>query len=213
VVSHRSDVGGTFRASEPLGQVTISQRALRPLKSVLRRLIWNPVGKCFQVERGMFDEFPLSSSNPNPGPWPPGRFGLATMAPGAVRWHPTRRSGDLPLDRRGTSRGLMRGQEWERLYASELQGERGHRGPIDAVWNVVSDVTRLDERSGECQGCAWEGRADSRRHYPYRSTEVDSRVIATCGDPAGGVDRDRHSPATLRAKARRVQLAAASCAL
>jgi uncharacterized protein YndB with AHSA1/START domain len=33
--------------------------------------------------------------------------------------------------------------------------------PIDAVWNVVSDVTRVGEWSGECQGCAWVGGADS----------------------------------------------------
>lgn len=33
--------------------------------------------------------------------------------------------------------------------------------PIDAVWNVVSDVTRVGEWSCECQGCAWLGDADS----------------------------------------------------
>lgn len=33
--------------------------------------------------------------------------------------------------------------------------------PIDAVWNVVSDVMRIGEWSGECQGCAWMGGADS----------------------------------------------------
>jgi hypothetical protein len=33
--------------------------------------------------------------------------------------------------------------------------------PIDAVWNVVSDVTRVGEWSGECQSCAWVGGADS----------------------------------------------------
>lgn len=33
--------------------------------------------------------------------------------------------------------------------------------PIDAVWNVVSDVTRVGEWSGECQGCAWLGGVDS----------------------------------------------------
>lgn len=33
--------------------------------------------------------------------------------------------------------------------------------PIDAVWNVVSDVTRIGEWSGECQGCAWVEGADS----------------------------------------------------
>ena len=33
--------------------------------------------------------------------------------------------------------------------------------PIDAVWKVVSDVTRVGEWSGECQGCAWVGGADS----------------------------------------------------
>src|SRR6516165_7639295 len=33
--------------------------------------------------------------------------------------------------------------------------------PIDAVWNVVSDVTRVGEWSGECQGCIWIGGADS----------------------------------------------------
>jgi hypothetical protein len=33
--------------------------------------------------------------------------------------------------------------------------------PIDAVWDVVSDVTRVGEWSGECQGCAWVEGADS----------------------------------------------------
>jgi uncharacterized protein YndB with AHSA1/START domain len=33
--------------------------------------------------------------------------------------------------------------------------------PIDAVWNVVTDVTRVGEWSGECQGCEWVGGADS----------------------------------------------------
>jgi uncharacterized protein YndB with AHSA1/START domain len=33
--------------------------------------------------------------------------------------------------------------------------------PIDAVWTVVSDVTRVGEWSGECQGCAWVGSSDS----------------------------------------------------
>lgn len=33
--------------------------------------------------------------------------------------------------------------------------------PIDAVWNVISDVTRVGEWSGECQGCAWLGGAAS----------------------------------------------------
>jgi hypothetical protein len=33
--------------------------------------------------------------------------------------------------------------------------------PIDAVWNVVSDVTRVGEWSGECQGCVWVGGASS----------------------------------------------------
>jgi uncharacterized protein YndB with AHSA1/START domain len=32
---------------------------------------------------------------------------------------------------------------------------------VDAVWNVVSDVTRVGEWSGECQGCAWVGGAAS----------------------------------------------------
>ena len=32
--------------------------------------------------------------------------------------------------------------------------------PIDAVWNVVSDVTRVGEWSGECRGCTWVGGAD-----------------------------------------------------
>jgi uncharacterized protein YndB with AHSA1/START domain len=35
------------------------------------------------------------------------------------------------------------------------------KAPIDAVWNVVSDVTRVGEWSGECQGCDWVGGADS----------------------------------------------------
>jgi uncharacterized protein YndB with AHSA1/START domain len=33
--------------------------------------------------------------------------------------------------------------------------------PIEAVWNVVSDVTRVGEWSGECQGCTWVGDSDS----------------------------------------------------
>lgn len=33
--------------------------------------------------------------------------------------------------------------------------------PIDAVWNVVSDVTRVGEWSGECRGCEWVGGASS----------------------------------------------------
>jgi uncharacterized protein YndB with AHSA1/START domain len=32
--------------------------------------------------------------------------------------------------------------------------------PIDAVWSVVSDVTRVGEWSGECRGCTWVGGAD-----------------------------------------------------
>jgi uncharacterized protein YndB with AHSA1/START domain len=28
--------------------------------------------------------------------------------------------------------------------------------PAEAVWEVVSDVTRVGEWSGECHGCAWE---------------------------------------------------------
>ena len=35
------------------------------------------------------------------------------------------------------------------------------QAPIDAVWNVVSDVTRVGEWSGECEGCAWVGGADA----------------------------------------------------
>jgi uncharacterized protein YndB with AHSA1/START domain len=33
--------------------------------------------------------------------------------------------------------------------------------PIDSVWSVISDVTRVGEWSGECQGCAWVNGADS----------------------------------------------------
>lgn len=33
--------------------------------------------------------------------------------------------------------------------------------PIEAVWRVVSDVTRAGEWSGECRGCDWVGGADS----------------------------------------------------
>lgn len=33
--------------------------------------------------------------------------------------------------------------------------------PIDTVWNVVTDVTRVGEWSGECQGCEWVEGADS----------------------------------------------------
>jgi uncharacterized protein YndB with AHSA1/START domain len=32
--------------------------------------------------------------------------------------------------------------------------------PIEAVWSVVSDVTRVGEWSGECRGCSWVGGAD-----------------------------------------------------
>ena len=32
--------------------------------------------------------------------------------------------------------------------------------PIDAVWNVVSDITRVGEWSGECRDCTWVGGAD-----------------------------------------------------
>lgn len=35
--------------------------------------------------------------------------------------------------------------------------------PIGAVWNVISDVRRVGEWSGECQGCAWVGGAESAR--------------------------------------------------
>jgi uncharacterized protein YndB with AHSA1/START domain len=35
--------------------------------------------------------------------------------------------------------------------------------PPEAVWAVVSDVTRVGEWSGECQGCAWVGGADRPR--------------------------------------------------
>jgi hypothetical protein len=31
------------------------------------------------------------------------------------------------------------------------------RAPADAVWAVVSDVTRTGEWSGECKGCEWVG--------------------------------------------------------
>lgn len=33
--------------------------------------------------------------------------------------------------------------------------------PPSAVWEVVSDVTRVGEWSGECRGCSWVGQADS----------------------------------------------------
>jgi uncharacterized protein YndB with AHSA1/START domain len=29
--------------------------------------------------------------------------------------------------------------------------------PAEAIWAVVSDVTRVGEWSGECQGCSWAG--------------------------------------------------------
>jgi uncharacterized protein YndB with AHSA1/START domain len=32
--------------------------------------------------------------------------------------------------------------------------------PIEEVWEMVSDVTRVGEWSGECRGCVWEGRDD-----------------------------------------------------
>ncbi len=33
--------------------------------------------------------------------------------------------------------------------------------PIEEVWSLVSDVTRVGEWSGECRGCAWEHGADT----------------------------------------------------
>ena len=33
--------------------------------------------------------------------------------------------------------------------------------PIDEVWELVSDVTRVGEWSGECRGCVWQGGADA----------------------------------------------------
>ena len=33
--------------------------------------------------------------------------------------------------------------------------------PIEEVWNVISDVTRVGEWSVECRGCEWVGGADS----------------------------------------------------
>ncbi len=33
--------------------------------------------------------------------------------------------------------------------------------PVYAVWNIVSDVTRVGEWSGECQSCGWVGSSDS----------------------------------------------------
>jgi uncharacterized protein YndB with AHSA1/START domain len=33
--------------------------------------------------------------------------------------------------------------------------------PPAAVWNVIADVTRVGEWSGECRGCAWVGKSDS----------------------------------------------------
>ena len=32
--------------------------------------------------------------------------------------------------------------------------------PPQAVWSVVSDVTRVGEWSGECRGCTWESPSD-----------------------------------------------------
>ncbi len=33
--------------------------------------------------------------------------------------------------------------------------------PVDAVWGLVSDVTRVGEWSGECRGCVWADGADT----------------------------------------------------
>jgi hypothetical protein len=35
-----------------------------------------------------------------------------------------------------------------------------------AVWDVVADVTRVGEWSGECRGCAWMGGAGDRHPLP-----------------------------------------------
>ncbi len=31
------------------------------------------------------------------------------------------------------------------------------KAPVEAVWNVISDVTRVGEWSGECRQCEWVG--------------------------------------------------------
>jgi uncharacterized protein YndB with AHSA1/START domain len=54
----------------------------------------------------------------------------------------------------------VRGRAWVEVRRScEASAVIG--APIDAVWRVVSDVTRVGEWSGECQGCAWVGGTDS----------------------------------------------------
>ncbi len=41
----------------------------------------------------------------------------------------------------------------------ECQGTVTIDAPADAVWAVISDVTRVGEWSGECRGCEWVGGA------------------------------------------------------
>jgi uncharacterized protein YndB with AHSA1/START domain len=41
--------------------------------------------------------------------------------------------------------------------------------PVEEVWELVSDVTRVGEWSGECRGCAWEeGSVDVVRGARFR---------------------------------------------
>ena len=39
----------------------------------------------------------------------------------------------------------------------ECQVQIAVKAPVEAVRNVVSDITRVGEWSGECKGCEWVG--------------------------------------------------------
>ena len=87
------------------------------------------------------------------------------------------------------------------------------QGGTDA-WKTFFECARSSTRmTGFGPTVATRRGALDRRPNAYRSTELVSRVIAACGDPASGVDRDRHAPATLRAEAWRIEVTGASCAL
>lgn len=46
----------------------------------------------------------------------------------------------------------------------ECRAEAVIDAPAEAIWAVVSDVTRVGEWSGECRGCSWSG--DARAPAP-----------------------------------------------
>ena len=62
------------------------------------------------------------------------------------------------------------------------------KASAEAVWAVISDVTRVGEWSGECRGCAWEGGADAatpgarfrgrNRRGGFRWTRLNEVVLA-----------------------------------